>query len=329
MKIKFADYLVQRLQELGITEVFGLPGDYNFKIVEAIENNKDVKWIGSTNELNAGYAADGYARIKGFGAMVSTFGVGELSAMNAIAGSMAENVPVIKIVGAPETKYIENKTLLHHNLVNADYYAFERAYSNIVETTAFLNKENAKSELDRVLEVMIRSKKPVYVAIPVDVCEVEVEDEYKKVVLKSNSDNLKCAAEKIISLIEKSKKPIVIADILTQRFAAKKALNNFLTKQLNHLQFSQSSTSLSVSQKTTFLYSGDFFFFSTKSEYPLLTTHIAVFLINTHWLSLIKNTSLYNCSEAAYLIISGKSSQAIAIATTPTSPLHANPKACS
>ncbi len=230
MKIKFADYLVQRLQELGITEVFGLPGDYNFKIVEAIENNKDVKWIGSTNELNAGYAADGYARIKGFGAMVSTFGVGELSAMNAIAGSMAENVPVIKIVGAPETKHIENKTLLHHNLANVDYYAFERAYSNIVETTAFLNKENAKSELDRVLEVMIRSKKPVYVAIPVDVCEVEVEDEYKKVAIKSNSDNLKCATEEIISLIKKSKKPIVIADILAQRFAAKKALNNFLTK---------------------------------------------------------------------------------------------------
>ena len=230
MKIKLADYLALRLIDLGITEVFGLPGDYNFKIVEAIERNENINWIGSTNELNAGYAADGYARTKGYGAMVSTFGVGELSAINAIAGSMAENVPVIKIVGAPYTKHINNKTLLHHNLDNADYHAFERAYSNIVETTAFLTPENAKDELDRVIDVMIKTKKPVYVAIPIDVCDVELEASYKKIVLKSDPDNLKIAVDEIISLIEKSKKPLLIAGILANRFGAKKSLNNFLSK---------------------------------------------------------------------------------------------------
>ena len=60
-----------------------------------------IKWIGNTNELNASYAADGYARINGIGAMVTTFGVGELSAVNGIAGSYAERVPVIAITGAP------------------------------------------------------------------------------------------------------------------------------------------------------------------------------------------------------------------------------------
>ena len=230
MKIKLASYLTFRLVELGISEVFGLPGDYNFKIVEAIEENKNISWIGSTNELNAGYAADGYARIKGYAAMVSTYGVGELSAMNAIAGSMAENVPVIKIVGIPNTKDIENRTLLHHNLDNADYHAFERAYSNIVETTAFLNKENAKSELDRIFEVMIKTKKPVYVAIPVDVCDVEVEVEYKKIVLKSKEENLNKAVDKIIELIEKSKKPLFIAGILANRFLAKETINDFLSR---------------------------------------------------------------------------------------------------
>ncbi len=230
MKIKFASYLTLRLINLGITEVFGLPGDYNFKIVEAIEENKDINWIGSTNELNAGYAADGYSRIKGFGAMVSTFGVGELSAINAIAGSMAENVPVIKIVGVPKTKDIENCTLLHHNLDNANYHAFEHAYSNVVETTAFLNKQNAKDELDRVIDVMIKTKKPVYVAVPIDVCDVEVEIEYKKLVLKSDAANLKLAVEEIIALVEKSTTPLLIAGILANRFDAKKVLNDFLSK---------------------------------------------------------------------------------------------------
>ena len=103
-EIKVIDYLIKQLESIGITDIFGLPGDFNFNIIEAIERNKNTNWIGCTNELNAGYAADGYARVKGYGALVTTFGVGELSAMNAIAGSYAEYIPVIKIVGIPSTK---------------------------------------------------------------------------------------------------------------------------------------------------------------------------------------------------------------------------------
>ena len=85
-----AEYLVKKLEELGINDFFGLPGDYNFEILYAIEENQNVNWHGCTNELNAGYAADGYAREKGYGALVTTYGVGELSAINAII--IASNV---------------------------------------------------------------------------------------------------------------------------------------------------------------------------------------------------------------------------------------------
>ena len=105
--ITVADYLIKKLKALNIEEVFGLPGDYSFEIVEAIEKDDKINWIGCTNELNAGYAADGYARIKGYAAIVTTFGVGELSAINAVAGSMAENVPIVKIVGVPKTSFIK------------------------------------------------------------------------------------------------------------------------------------------------------------------------------------------------------------------------------
>ena len=236
-KIKVTDYLIKQLNSLGIEEIFGLPGDYNFDIVEAIERNKNVNWIGSTNELNAGYAADGYARIKGYSAMVSTYGVGELSAINAIAGAMAENIPIIKIVGIPSTKHIENKTLLHHNLTNADYRAFERAYSNVVETTAFLNKENAKKEIDRLINTMVKTKKPVYLAIPMDICSIEIEDDFKLKEISSDKNNLKIAADLIIDEIKKSKNPIVLADILTRRFNAINEINNFKTIRKIILEF--------------------------------------------------------------------------------------------
>ena len=229
-KIKVADYLIERLNSLGIEEIFGLPGDYNFDIVEAIEKNKNVNWIGSTNELNAGYAADGYARTKGYGAIVTTYGVGELSAMNAIAGAMAENVPIVKIVGIPSTKYIENKIRLHHNLDRVDYRAFEKAYSNVVEATAFLNKENAKTEIDRLLNIMVKTKKPVYIAIPMDVCSIEIEDDFKLEEIYSDEDNLKTVVDLIIEEIKKSKNPIVLADVLTRRFNAVDEINKFIEK---------------------------------------------------------------------------------------------------
>jgi TPP-dependent 2-oxoacid decarboxylase len=59
-----------------------------------------LKWLGACNELNAAYAADGYARIKGKpAALVTTYAVGELSAMNGVGGAYAEHAGMIHIVG--------------------------------------------------------------------------------------------------------------------------------------------------------------------------------------------------------------------------------------
>ena len=154
--MNIAEYLVKKLEEFGVNDFFGLPGDYNFNILYAIENNPNTKWIGCTNELNAGYAADGYARQRGYGAIVTTYGVGELSAINAIAGSYAENIPVITIVVTPATKCLEDNTLVHHNLRKINTRAFEEEHKRVVETTALLDKNNAKSESDRVLKIFAK-----------------------------------------------------------------------------------------------------------------------------------------------------------------------------
>lgn len=228
--IKVSDYLIQELEKFGITEVFGLPGDYNFNIIDSVENNSNVSWIGCTNELNAGYAADGYARVKGYGAILTTFGVGELSAMNAIAGSFAEGVPVIQIVGAPATKFIRENTLKHHNFMNPNYYAYMNAYSNVTQATAFLSFENAKKEIDRVLSVFINEKKPVYIAIPEDVCLFEIENESVLQEPESNEVNLLEAVEYAFGLIKKAKSPVVLGDVLIKRSLAVNSFHKFLNK---------------------------------------------------------------------------------------------------
>ncbi len=92
-------YLLDRLAELGVHHMFGVPGDYNLSFLDEVIDHKEIEWIGNCNELNAAYAADGYARVNGMAALITTFGVGELSAVNGIAGSYAERVPVVKITG--------------------------------------------------------------------------------------------------------------------------------------------------------------------------------------------------------------------------------------
>ena len=227
-QVTIIEYLIKQLEKLGITDIFGLPGDYNFSIIEGIEKNKNTNWIGCTNELNAGYAADGYARIKGYGALVTTYGVGELSAINAIAGSYAEYVPVVKIVGVPSTENINKHALLHHNLSEPDYHAFERAYSNVVQTTAYLDCDNTKIEIDRVLSVLINEKRPVYIAIPEDICSLKINDNPYIQKYESDRKVLGSAVKHIISVLSKAKNPVVLADILVERFHAKDELFRLL-----------------------------------------------------------------------------------------------------
>lgn len=84
---------------MGINHIQGVPGDFNLNLLDHIYHVDGLEWTGNTNELNAAYAADGYGRVHGAGCVVTTHGVGELSALNGIAGAMTEQVKVIHVVG--------------------------------------------------------------------------------------------------------------------------------------------------------------------------------------------------------------------------------------
>lgn len=225
-----AEYLVKKIEELGVNDFFGLPGDYNFSILSAINDNPNTNWIGCTNELNAGYAADGYARERGYGALVTTYGVGELSAINAIAGSFAENVSVINIVGVPSSKVIADKTRVHHNFQGVQPFVYSDAYKNVTETTAFLNRDNAKMEIDRVLKTLVKERKPVYIAIPMDIAKMEISDKDIDYSWESNEDVLNKVVNLIAEKIDKSKKPVIIGDTLIKRFDARIEYKEFVEK---------------------------------------------------------------------------------------------------
>lgn len=165
------DYLLTRLNEIGIDHLFGVPGDYNLQFLDHVIDHPRLAWVGCANELNAAYAADGYARCRGAAALLTTFGVGELSAINGVAGSYAEYLPVVHIVGAPSQTSQNKGELLHHTLGDGDFRHFMRMHQEISVASSVLTAENAAAEIDRVLIAALTGYRPVYLLLATNVAE--------------------------------------------------------------------------------------------------------------------------------------------------------------
>ena len=114
--VSVADYIVERLAAEGIGHCFGVAGDYLFPICDAVDSSAKVKWIGCSNELNASYAADGYARVRGAAMLATTYGVGELSAINGVMGAKAKRSLVFHVVGMPSYQHQRVHKITHHTL---------------------------------------------------------------------------------------------------------------------------------------------------------------------------------------------------------------------
>ena len=232
-KITVGNYLIKRLKELGVKDIFGVPGDYNLLFLDQIDDAKGVNWIGNCNELNGAYAADGYARINGIGAIVTTFGVGELSAINGIAGSYAEHVPVVKIVGMPSTEVIDNKKLVHHTLGEGIFNNFSEAFKQVTVDSEILNAENAASQIDSVLCKCFLEKRPVYIGLPINVSGMEILDTDEPLPLnkfESNKEYLENFIETALNKISNSKSPIILADFEVNRYNLNEELLSFVEK---------------------------------------------------------------------------------------------------
>ncbi|MGD8195076.1 alpha-keto acid decarboxylase family protein [Herbiconiux sp. P18] len=173
--VTVGQYLATRLVQLGADHVFGLPGDFNLSLLDQMVTVDGFTWVGSTNELNAAYAADGYARLRrGLGALVTTFGVGELSAINGVAGSFSEDVPVVQITGMPSTVQKAAGAHLHHTLIDGDYEHFYRAYREVTASATIVRAGTATRDIDAALMTALRESKPVYLGVPADVAVTAV-----------------------------------------------------------------------------------------------------------------------------------------------------------
>lgn len=233
--IDVGEYLFRRLQEVGVDSIHGLPGDYNLVALDYIKK-VGQRWVGNCNELNAGYAADGYARIKGISALVTTFGVGELSAVNAIAGSYSEFVPVVHIVGTPSTISQRDGMLLHHTLGNGDFHVFENMSRQIsCYTTNLTDPSTAASQIDYAIQQAWIQSRPVYIGLPTDIVQKKVEGERlnKRIVLTypvNDAEKEDYVVDVVLKYLHAAKNPVILVDACAIRHRALDEVHDLIEK---------------------------------------------------------------------------------------------------
>lgn len=230
-----AEYVVERLAALGIGHVFGVPGDYAFAFNNAIEVSDRVTWIGDSNELNAAYAADGYARIRGTAMLCTTYAVGELSALNGVMGSYAERLPVFHLVGQPSRKLQRARPVTHHSLGDGMYRQFQSLSAAATCVVANLTPQNAIPEMERVIAEALAQRRPAYITAAEDyallpVIGTPVTGTPLARIPRPQSDpaSLDAAIEAITKRVAASKSTVVLPAYTLGRFGLQAQLTEFL-----------------------------------------------------------------------------------------------------
>jgi indolepyruvate decarboxylase len=230
-------YLGKRLIDLGVKDYFVIPGDYNLSLLDELLKVRKLNMINCCNELNAAYAADGYARVHGIAALFVTFCVGSLSAINGIAGAYAENLPLLLISGGPNTHSIQQAEVLHHTLGNEDHLFVKEIYEKVSAHTVRIQKpEQAAAQIDNAIAIALQKQKPVYIEIACNIAAVSISEPTKRsfqVRKYRDKDSLKAAIFAASEMLNNATKPVLIAGSKMRPCQAFKAVDE-LSRQTGY-----------------------------------------------------------------------------------------------
>jgi indolepyruvate decarboxylase len=233
MKQSIGNFLLRRVHEAGIRHIFGVPGDYNLELLQQLQDAGALKWVGTCNELNASYAADGYARLNGLGALTVTNGVGPLSAINGVGGSYSEHVPVICIAGSIPLRSIDRGLGMHHTMADGSWDHFLNAYAHVTAAHARLTPRNVATEIDRLILTAWQEKLPVYMELPSDIAYLDIEVPADPLVLaepSSDPERLRSCIAAIAERLSAATSAAILVDADADRFGVASELMELAEK---------------------------------------------------------------------------------------------------
>ncbi len=222
--MRLASYLFTRLYELGAAHAFGIPGDLILPVYTEVEHSP-IRPILTTHEPSAGFAADAYARLKGIGLAIGTYGAGALNMVNAVAQAYAEKSPMVVLSGAPALAGRRPELLIHHKV--RTFETQWRIYEQLTAAAVALeDPARASADIDRVIDAVRREKRPGYVEIPCDLVGVDIGEPSAAAVPVRERDEaaLAEAMQEITTRLNRSRHPVILAGVEIMRLGLRDRL---------------------------------------------------------------------------------------------------------
>ncbi len=223
--------LLERLHDLGLTHIFGVPGDYVLTLYKLIEESP-ITQVGMTREDCAGFAADAYARIRGIGGVCVTYCVGGLNVVNAIACAYAERSPVILLTGSPGMAERVRNPYLHHMV--RDFSTQKEVFEKVTVASVVLDDPlTAEREIDRALAALVRYKRPIYIEIPRDLVHAPIEGPSRqpaKAGQLSDKAALAEAVAEVREMLAAVEKPVLLVGAEVHRFRLQDDLSRLVER---------------------------------------------------------------------------------------------------
>jgi 5-guanidino-2-oxopentanoate decarboxylase len=164
------------LEAYGVNTVFGIPGEHTLELYRGIEGS-GVRAITPRNEQGASFMADGYARVTGEpGVCTLITGPGVTNAATGIGQAYADSIPMLVISSANDSPSLgKGWGRLHET---SDLCAITRP---LTAFSAMVHDPAEVPELVARAFGVFRSQRPrpVHIAIPIDVMEMPVEDDWR------------------------------------------------------------------------------------------------------------------------------------------------------
>ena len=235
--MQIGDYLVAYLRKIGVTHLFGIPGDLVIQLFMKFGKPRGMEVITFSHEPGAGFAVDGYARATGkLGVLCVTYGAGGHNVVNPVAGSFSERVPVLVISGGPGEEKRKLGVLIHHQAkeIESQYHIFQEI---TCAAKIIADPRTAATDIDEVVRQTWLHHQPGYIEIHQDMvdCEIEVprhilEWDGKLEFAHSDTRQVEEAVRETTEWFNRARKPAVIVGIETFRFNLQKEIVELVEK---------------------------------------------------------------------------------------------------
>ena len=237
LKMKLGDYLVAYLKKIGVSHLFGIPGDLVINLFFKFGRARALKVITLSHEPGVGFAADGYARATGrIGAICVTYGAGGHNMVNPVAASFSERVPILVISGGPGEEECKLGVLIHHQAREIESQL--HIYREVTSAAKLINDPlRAAAEIDEVIRSIWLNQQPGYLEIHRDMVECEIPVP-KEIVswngelphLQSDRRKLDEAVRETAERLSRAQRPLVLVGIEAYRFKVAREIVKLVEK---------------------------------------------------------------------------------------------------